>query len=66
MIWACNKKGIILEYSPNFDKQPTWKRPLGRPKRGWEDNIINRSQYEELDWFGSGNVIIGEFMWIQH
>jgi hypothetical protein len=20
--------------------KPEWKRPLGRPRRGWEDNII--------------------------
>ena len=32
--------------------KPTGKRPLGRPRRIWEDNIRkdlkNRSQYEEL------------------
>ena len=35
--------------------KPTGKRPLGRPKRRWEDNIRmdlrNRCQYEDL--FGS-------------
>jgi hypothetical protein len=28
--------------------KPTGKRPLGRPRRRWEDNIRNRYQYEEL------------------
>ena len=33
--------------------KPTGKRPLGRPRRRWEDNIrmnlkINRHQYVEL------------------
>ena len=29
--------------------KPTGKRPLGRPRRRWEDNIrMDRHEYEEL------------------
>jgi hypothetical protein len=39
--------------------KPTGKRPLGWPRRRWEENIrmdLRRSgcQYEELSWFDSG------------
>jgi hypothetical protein len=33
--------------------RPEGKRPLGRPRRRWEDNI-NRDQWGELDSAGSG------------
>ena len=38
--------------------KPTGERPLGRPRRRWEDNIriTLRDRYKcgELGWFGSG------------
>ena len=37
---------------------PAGKRPLVRPRRGWEDNIRMdlkyTYEYKELSWFGSG------------
>ena len=39
--------------------KPSGKRSLGRPRCRWKGNTkmdfyINRDQYEELGWFGSG------------
>jgi hypothetical protein len=28
--------------------KPEWKRPLGRPRRRWENNII--MDLKEIDW----------------
>ena len=47
--------------------KPTGKRPLGRPRRSWEDNI--RMDLKEirgigLNWLRIG--IIGEPLWMQH
>ena len=36
--------------------KPSGKRPLGRPRRRWEDNIrmdLEEYQCGELGWFGS-------------
>ena len=29
--------------------KPTGKRPLGKPRHGWENSIRNKYQYEELN-----------------
>ena len=48
----------------NLTGKPTGKRPLGRPRRRWEDNI--RMGLEEIginvnNWVGSARIgIIGE------
>jgi hypothetical protein len=37
--------------------KPERKRPLGRPRRRWTDNIkMDRIEYCGLDWSGSGWV----------
>ena len=36
--------------------KPTGKRPLGRPRWRWKDNI--RQQYEGLGLFGSESVLL--------
>jgi hypothetical protein len=33
--------------------KPEWKRPLGRTRRGWEDNIgmdLREIEWEDVDW----------------
>jgi hypothetical protein len=35
--------------------KPVGKRPLGRPRRGWEDNIevdLQEVKYVGMDWIG--------------
>jgi predicted small integral membrane protein len=35
--------------------KPEGKRPLGRPRRGWEDNIevdLQEVKYVGMDWIG--------------
>jgi hypothetical protein len=37
---------------PKFGRKPEGKRPCGRPKRRWEDNV--RKNLRELGWEGAG------------
>jgi hypothetical protein len=39
MDMACNKKGEARNAYRIFVRKPEGKRPLGRPKRRWVDNI---------------------------
>ena len=34
----------------NFTYTPTGKRPLGRPRRKWEDNITRRMDLKEIGY----------------
>ena len=36
---SCSQNGRRLECFQNLTSIPAGKRPLGRPKRRWEDNI---------------------------
>jgi hypothetical protein len=36
-----------------FVGKPEWKRPLGRPRRRWEDNIkidLRETEWSCMDW----------------
>jgi hypothetical protein len=36
-----------------FTRYPEGKRPLGRPKRGWENNIkmvVTGTGWQDMDW----------------
>jgi hypothetical protein len=39
----------------NLGGKPEWKRPLGRHKRRWEDNI--RMYFKEIRWEGVDWII---------
>ena len=50
---SCSQNGGNRSAFKILTGKPTGKRPLGRPRRRWEDNIrmnlkINRYQYVEL------------------
>ena len=52
---ACSQNGGRLECFQNFNrKKPTGKRPLGRPRRRWEDNI--RMDIEQIG-INAGNWV---------
>ena len=36
---ACSTFGAIQKCIQSFDVKPEGKRPIGRPRRRWEDNI---------------------------
>ena len=40
---ACSQNGVLSKF---LTGKPTGKRPLGRPRRRWEDNI--RMDLEEI------------------
>ena len=35
-------------------REPIGRKPSGGPRRRWDLIYVNRCQYEELGWFGSG------------
>ena len=54
---ACSQNRRRQEYFENLPSKPTGKRPLGRPRRRWEDSI--RMDLEEIginagNWVDSG------------
>ena len=51
---ACSQNGGKLECFQNFKCKPTGKRPLGRPRRRWDDNI--RMDLEDIG-INAGNWI---------
>jgi hypothetical protein len=49
----CSMHGIVEKFIQNFVRQPEWKRPLGRPRRRWEDNIrmnLRQTGWGGVDW----------------
>jgi hypothetical protein len=56
-MWHAWERGVVYRV---FFGRPEWKRPLGRPRRRWEDNIkmylreICMNGWDELDSAGSG------------
>jgi len=49
--------------------KPEGMRPLGNPRRRWEDNIEIELKVmgwgRGLDWFGSGLWTVGGLLWIR-
>ena len=49
---ACSKKGERRGVYRVMVRIPERKRPLGRPRHRWEDNI--KMEFQEVDWGGRG------------
>jgi hypothetical protein len=50
---ACNTHGKNEKYINILVGKPDGKRPLGRPKRRWEDNIwvdLGEMSWEGMEW----------------
>jgi len=45
---ACNTSGGEERYIQCFDGENEGQRPLGRPRRKWEDNI--KMELQEVGW----------------
>jgi hypothetical protein len=46
--------------------KPEGKRPLGRPRRGWEDNIRMEIVWEGMDWISdSGNGLVNTVLYLR-
>jgi hypothetical protein len=57
----CNTHGEEEECMQGFGGKPRGKRPLGRPRRSWEDNIKNLEEqsgvvWTEFIWFRIGTI----------
>jgi hypothetical protein len=57
---ACGSHGGGEKCIQHFGGKPDGRRPLGRPRRRWEDNI--RMDFGEV---GFGNVDWIGFIWLQ-
>jgi hypothetical protein len=50
---ACSTHGSDEKYVQNFDRKLEGKRPLGRTKLRWEDDIgmnLRETGWEGMDW----------------
>jgi hypothetical protein len=54
MRWACHvaRMGETRNAYRKLAGKPEGKRPLGRPRRRWVDNITSRMDLREIGWYG--------------
>jgi hypothetical protein len=59
MCWACNTYEIIRNAHKILVRKTEGKKPLVRPRRKWEDNIVmdfEQIACEDLDWIHLAEV----------
>jgi hypothetical protein len=55
---ACSNNGEKRNTYRIFIGRPEGKRPLGRPRRKWMDNI--KTDFREIGWDGMGWIHLGQ------
>jgi hypothetical protein len=55
---ACSRNGGDEECLKDIGRKPEGKRPLGRPRRRWVDNI--KMDLREIEWDGMDCIELAE------
>jgi hypothetical protein len=47
---ACNTHGKVEKCIKYLVGKPEWKRPIGKPRRRWEDSVTIKIGWKIVDW----------------
>jgi len=56
--WICSTYGEQERCIEGLGRRPEGRRPLGRPRHRWEDNI--KMGLQEVEWGGMGWIVVSQ------